>query len=220
MLMSIVFILASSTHGNALSQHLETGNCGVPWNKSIQLGNANSHIDGLVPKRHNPSALAVELPLSCIKLLIRHYLTLFIQCNFIHISQEYATLYFIYIHIDGLVQERHNSSSLAMELHLSYPKLSIWHYLILFIRCNLINISQEYNTLDFICIHIDWLMQERCNSSVLAMELYLSCTNPSIWVWNKGFSIRHYKMYTTNCKSTAPYMINIRVIQEYQSDSK
>ena len=30
-------------------------------------------------------------------------------------------------------------------------------------------------------IHIDGLMQERRNSSALAMELRLSCTNPSIW---------------------------------------
>ena len=28
--------------------------------------------------------------------------------------------------------------------------------------------------------HFDGLMQERCNSSALAMELRLSCTNPSI----------------------------------------
>ena len=29
--------------------------------------------------------------------------------------------------------------------------------------------------------HIDGLVQERCNSSALAMELWLSCTNPSIY---------------------------------------
>ena len=28
--------------------------------------------------------------------------------------------------------------------------------------------------------HIDGLVQERCNSSALAMELHLLCTNPSI----------------------------------------
>ena len=32
-----------------------------------------------------------------------------------------------------------------------------------------------------ITIHIDGFVQERCNSSALAMELRLSCTNPSIW---------------------------------------
>ena len=30
-------------------------------------------------------------------------------------------------------------------------------------------------------LHIDGLVQERCNSSALAMELRLSCTNPSIY---------------------------------------
>ena len=29
--------------------------------------------------------------------------------------------------------------------------------------------------------HIDGLVQERCNSSALAMELHLSCINPSTW---------------------------------------
>ena len=32
-------------------------------------------------------------------------------------------------------------------------------------------------------VNIDGLMQERCNSSALAMELRLSCTNPSTWSW-------------------------------------
>ena len=52
----------------------------------------------------------------------------------------------------GLVQERRNSSALAMELRLSctYPS-------------------------------IDRLVQERRNSSALAMELRLSCTNLSNW---------------------------------------
>ena len=31
---------------------------------------------------------------------------------------------------------------------------------------------------------IEGLVQERCNSSALAMELHLSCTNPLIWVLN------------------------------------
>ena len=31
-----------------------------------------------------------------------------------------------------------------------------------------------------VCNHIDGLVQERRNSSALAMELRLSCTNPSI----------------------------------------
>ena len=29
-------------------------------------------------------------------------------------------------------------------------------------------------------LHFDGLVQEKCNSSVLAIELHLSCTNPSI----------------------------------------
>ena len=41
----------------------------------------------------------------------------------------------------------------------------------------------------YLCIYIDGLMQERCNSSALAMELHPSCSNPSIW----RYSERHIK---------------------------
>ena len=34
---------------------------------------------------------------------------------------------------------------------------------------------------NLVCVHIDGLLQERRNSSALAMELRLSCTNPSIY---------------------------------------
>ena len=40
--------------------------------------------------------------------------------------------------------------------------------------------------------HIEGLVQERCNSSASAMELHLSCTNPSIlWHAYKGLEHRH-----------------------------
>ena len=35
---------------------------------------------------------------------------------------------------------------------------------------------------EFLILYIHGLVQERCNSSVLAMELHLSCINPSRWV--------------------------------------
>ena len=34
-------------------------------------------------------------------------------------------------------------------------------------------------------IDLDGLVQERCNSSALAMELRLSCIDPSIWCWTE-----------------------------------
>ena len=46
--------------------------------------------------------------------------------------------------------------------------------------------------------HIDGLMQERCNSSALALELHLSCTNPSTSVMctcNKKGSNIGYAQY-------------------------
>ena len=39
-------------------------------------------------------------------------------------------------------------------------------------------------------LHIDGLVQERCNSSSLAMELHLSSTNPSIW--HRSLNFGHY----------------------------
>ena len=46
--------------------------------------------------------------------------------------------------------------------------------------CNLQNVLGHCDT------HIDGLVQERCNSSVLAMELLLSCINPFIWYLCNG----------------------------------
>ena len=47
-----------------------------------------------------------------------------------------------------------------------------------------VGIYQDRSTFCEICSenHIDGLVQERRNSSALAMELCLSCINPSIWV--------------------------------------
>ena len=87
-------------------------------------------------------------------------------------------------YIDGLVQERRNSSALAMELHLSCTNSSTWYIdglvqerrnssaLAMELHLSCTNSSTWY---------IDGLVQERRNSSALAMELHLSCTNSSIW---------------------------------------
>ena len=40
--------------------------------------------------------------------------------------------------------------------------------------------------------HINGFVQERCNSSALAMELRLSCTNPSIYLWGIYSTLIHY----------------------------
>ena len=64
------------------------------------------------------------------------------------------------LYIDGLVQERRNSSALAMGLCLS---------------C--INPSTRHEFQDR--LHIDGLVQERPNSIANALELHLSCINPS-----------------------------------------
>ena len=82
----------------------------------------------------------------------------------------------MYIH--GLVQERWNSSALAMELHISCINPSVDG--LVQERCNSSALAME---LHLSCINpsVDGLVQERCNSSALAMELRLSWINPSIY---------------------------------------
>ena len=48
--------------------------------------------------------------------------------------------------------------------------------------CFLSLVEQGLRQWDKALSHIDGLVQERCNSSALAMELRLSCTNPSICI--------------------------------------
>ena len=91
-------------------------------------------------------------------------------------------------YIDGLVQERCNSSTLAMELHLSCTNPSIWTVLVcqrsvlLWIpQWPVLWLSTWQCHAGHHCNHrVDGSVQERCNSSALAMELHLSCPNPSI----------------------------------------
>ena len=52
-------------------------------------------------------------------------------------------------------------------------------------QCSMYEVSammrMDYYRLLIYHSHIDGLVQERCNSNALAMELLLSCTNPSIY---------------------------------------
>ena len=64
--------------------------------------------------------------------------------------------------------------------------------LIICIHIILVNQSRSHNRIAYLCnflsacikLNIDGLVQERCNFSAIAMELHLSCINPSIWWWN------------------------------------
>ena len=48
------------------------------------------------------------------------------------------------------------------------------------------------------CHYIDGLVQERRNSSALAMELCLACTNPPVCLWWKN-RIKEWNLFTTGC---------------------
>ena len=48
-----------------------------------------------------------------------------------------------------------------------------------------------------LCHHIDGSVQERCNSSALAMELHLSCTKPSVW---------HHQASLSGCKQSSAFI--------------
>ena len=53
----------------------------------------------------------------------------------------------------------------------------------------------------FYIYHVDELLHERCNSSALAMELHLSCTNPLMWWYHRNLD---YLLSTLN--PYAPYV--------------
>ena len=58
-------------------------------------------------------------------------------------------------------------------------------------------------------LHIDGLVQERCNSNVLAMELRPSCINPSIWCfiqWKCSFQMKTALPLAEKLGSTSPYI--------------
>ena len=71
-------------------------------------------------------------------------------------------------HVDGLVQERHNSIANALKLRLSCTNPSM--------PC-----GSHCRAIILVPCHLDGLVQERRDCSALAMELYLSCINPSIY---------------------------------------
>ena len=57
--------------------------------------------------------------------------------------------------------------------------------------------------------HINGFVQERCNSSALAMELRLSCTNPSIYLWGIYSTLIHYhfpksSLFLVICEGNPP----------------
>ena len=148
-------------------------------------------IDGLVQERRNSSANALELRLSCINLLrciswSSDHEILQMWCQRPPMFALCNSLFWTGLipQIDGLVQERRNSSVLALELRLSCINL---------LRC--ISWSSDHEILQMWCQRppmfalrnslfwtglipqIDGLVQERRNSSALALELRLSCIN-------------------------------------------
>ena len=90
-------------------------------------------------------------------------------------------------HFDGLVQERCNSSALALELHLFCTNPLICKQHSVKIQSKYIEKGMHlkmsakcWSLLQGKASHFDGLVQERCNSSALAMVLHLCCTNPLI----------------------------------------
>ena len=73
--------------------------------------------------------------------------------------------------------------------------------------------------------HIDWLMQERRNSSALAMALHLSCTKPSIWlmkmmsrdlIFRSVWSMHQTSIWKSSiCYNFSPTFANFVKIKSY-----
>ena len=142
---------------------------------------------------YNISACMQELP---IKSVCEECLTAVRLCLAI-------VRHLIHFYINGLVQERCRSIANALELHLSCTNPSIWIWNILsdksdfcqvpYTKCkhckHLPQPSHSWHAPVW-CVppghrvkchtHINGLVQERRNSSAIAMEVRLSCGNPSI----------------------------------------
>ena len=105
--------------------------------------------------------------------------------NFLHKEQWCRALMFslICVWVNGWVNNReagdlrchrvHHDVTVMVKLVSSYSTAFILHH----------------------CYHTEGLVQERCNSSALSMELHLSCTNPSIWTmidWGRRFIVADF----------------------------
>ena len=78
-----------------------------------------------------------------------------------------------------------------------------WHYHIHHMICAIYPI-RYLHVFDLWIHYINSLVQERCNSSALAMELHLSCTNPSICYGQ--WAIR-WKLVSQRSYDICPYHI-------------
>ena len=88
------------------------------------------------------------------------------------------------VHYMCVLPDVHDCDGIAGLILGLHPANERWHY---FVTTSLIGWAQAQNQL---CIgYVDGLVQERCNSNALAMEIRLSCSKPSyylcwtIWEW-------------------------------------
>ena len=108
-----------------------------------------SHIDGLVQERRNPSALAMELRLSCIN---PQYDSKRIPLFTSHLVASFALL-----HGQSLLPKRHDSSALVTDLYLLYQHIKGWTKWVIF--C--IHIQLHFFTWKL--VHFDWNCTEVCS---------------------------------------------------------
>ena len=96
------------------------------------------------------------------------------------------------------MQERRNSIANVLELRLSWINQLIWgSYLqrrVLWSGWHGFKTKPQKSKYMQGTEHVDRLMQERRNSSALAMELHLSCTNP-LKLWSLVWETKWYKAW-------------------------
>ena len=124
------------------------------------------------------------------------------------------------------MQERCNSIANALELCISWTNQSIYPlvvllcfviikfaciYIYIYIYIYFIYILQGYRFIGSqesglpFKGYIDGLVQERCNSIALAMELRLSCTNPSIWGFKFMNMVKSWHIVIMMTSSNEPF---------------
>ena len=158
------------------------GSGGPVWSEWIPTKSFQcTPVLGFVQERCNSIANALELRLSCTNPSKCTFTMTMVNGSDGPVWSEWIpTKSFQCTPVLGLVQERCNSIANALELRLSCTNPSKCTFTMTMVNGSDGPVGSEWiPTKSFQCTPVLGLVQERCNSIANALELRLSCTNPS-----------------------------------------
>ena len=125
------------------------------------------------------SLVICPLPFKLINMFARHVLLLNHVCQFLPLFMQYPVTFHLAPDVEMWKKKSKTAHDKLPGPHTPLGKLL---FLLKFLPWQTHGLWYivDFSYTDTWCTDIDGLVQERCNSSVIAMELCLSCTNPSI----------------------------------------